>query len=707
MRRVITAIVVGAAAVLGLGAGFVGFVAAPTAAVAEAPFSITDRVTDRTGQIGSRAVDVRQAISTLEEETGARLWVVVVNSFDSAADGFAWSSDVAERSGLGDEDVILYVGMQSEDFGLNAPSALPLSDAKLRDIERNDILPSLNRGDIAQAAINAADGLRTQLSESGSGTGGLAGPSGSGTSGSGTSGTSTSTVGDGTAGAIALGVGGVAVAGLVGTSLVMGRRRKKREREAIEARDLKERQELELLGTRASQSLVQLDDTIKAAEQDLGFAQAQFGDTPLAAFRAAIEDAKAKAKEAFGLQSQVLDHIPDTPQQHRDWNTRILELTGQAQSAIRASGSEFDRLRELSKNVPATLEQLTARAEEAGPRIDAAERTLAELGASYAPAALRSVRDAPQRARDRLAFAVDRAEDAAAAMKSGRAGESAVFVRDADEALGQVDQIVASVEQAQRDLGAAGDMIRDEIADMERDLARLDASPAASAGREAGAAARTAIAQAKAPDALTRDPLGALAALREANQRLDVAVKGVVDAEQRLGELARRLERSLAQARAQISSGLSYLSSNRGGVGSSARARFTQAEAELSTAEQLRASDPEQALAHADQANALAERAMQLAQSDVESAMGSLSGGGYGGGYRSPYGGYVGGSSDLGSAIIGGIIGGMLTGGGSSRRSGGGYGGGFGGGFSSSGGFRSGGGGFGGGFGSSGGGRRR
>lgn len=699
MRRVLTAIAVGLAALLGVAL-------APSAAIADSPFSVTDVVTDRTGDISSTKVgDVRQAIKVLEQETGVTLYVVVVDTFENPSNGFDWATKVAETSRLTDQDVILYIGMQARDFGLNAASSLDLSDATLRDIETKQIKPQLDSGNVAQAAINAADALRGALTGTSAG---LPGPAGSGGS-SGTSTTSSSTAGSSAAGPIALGVVSLGVVGLVGASAMMGGRKRKRAREEQQALEVRKKQELAALSTQASQSLVQLDDTIGSAEQELGFASAEFGDEPIAAFRTAIESAKGKSKEAFGLQAQLLDHIPDTPEQQWDWNQQILRLTGEATQGIKTAGADFDRLRALSKDVPQTLTQITAAAEQAGPRIDAAERTVASLSSTYSAEAVRTIADAPKQARDRLAFAVDRAQDGAKASSAGRSGEAAVYARDAQTALAQIDQLLGGVDQAQKDLAGAPEMVRAEISDMEQDLARLEAADAQSSA-DAVARARAAIQQAQAPEALTRDPLAALASLREANRQLDGAVKAVVDAEQRLGQIRQRLERSLAQARSQVQSGLSYMTANRGGVGANARARLTQAESELATAEQLAQSDPEQALAHADQAVTIATRALQLAQSDVDSATSMVQQGGYGAGYRSPYGGYYGGSSSgLGDAIIGGIIGGMLTGGGSSRR-GGGYGGGFGGGFggggfSSSGGFRSGG--FGGGFGSSGGGRRR
>jgi hypothetical protein len=65
--------------------------------------------------------------------------------------------------------------------------------------------------------------------------------------------------------------------------------------------------------------LIEADDAIKSSEQELGFAQAQYGDSAVGNFTKALQEAKGHMTESFKLQQQLDDHIPDTEEQQRSW----------------------------------------------------------------------------------------------------------------------------------------------------------------------------------------------------------------------------------------------------------------------------------------------------------------------------------------------------------------------------------------------------
>jgi hypothetical protein len=183
--------------------------------------------------------------------------------------------------------------------------------------------------------------------------------------------------------------------------------------------------------------------------------------------------------------------------------------------------------------------------------------------------------------------------------------------------------------------------------------------------------------------------VASLARINELDAHLGQALSALRERQVQVQKAAASLDRSLMSARTQISSADDYVSTRRGGIGTDARTRLSEARRYLDEAVSLATADPVGALAASERANSLAGAAIQLAQADVNAYSGSPAYAPRGGSQSNPLG-------DIGGAILGGIIGGLLSGGGggSGSRGGGSWSGGFGG---SS---RGGGGGFGGGGGS-------
>ncbi len=225
------------------------------------------------------------------------------------------------------------------------------------------------------------------------------------------------------------------------------------------------------------------------------------------------------------------------------------------------------------------------------------------------------------------------------------------------------------------------------IAELEQDIAAAAALPDAD-GRVAAAiaAARQQIDAARQNLAgSAKRPLMALQSLEAANTQIDAVVKGVRDAQAEAQRARQMVGQVIMQAQAQVSAAEDYITARRGAVGAQARTRLAEAGASLVRAQQ--ATDPQQAMQHAQRADQLAGAAIQAAQNDV----GAFDGGGLGGmlGGGSSYGPQSGGGGGGGllGAVLGGIvINSMLGGGGGSS---GGLGGMFGGGGRSGGAMRS------------------
>ena len=370
-------------------------------------------VLDRAGVLGGDTSAVREAIDRLFEERGIQLFVVYVDAFTGTSSDQDWANETAISSGLGDRDILLAIATDERIYSVSVADAFPLTDDQLADVATNSLIPGLRDDDWAGGAAAYADGLSGALAPS----------------------------------PVPLVIGGVVVAG-AGTAVIVGavrrRRAKKQVRDAAAA-------DIKTLVLRAGKLLVELDDALKTSEQELGFAQAQFGDDQIRDFRAALADAKATAKQAFEIQHKLDDAFPETPEQYRAMTLQLIELAERADATLDAQADSFEKLRRLDRNAPEVLEEIAKEQEGLAARIESAEDTLAGLAARYPKADLDHLTGVPAQARKLTGFAATAVEKARAELAKPK-GDAAVAVRAAQQAVGQVGQLLASIDTGSKDL---------------------------------------------------------------------------------------------------------------------------------------------------------------------------------------------------------------------------------------------------------------
>lgn len=622
-----------------------------TSVPATAPVTLgSDFVTDLVGALGSSETEeLNGRLEELSRTQNIQLFVVFVDTFTTPANSQEWTNQVAIDNGLGQQQYLLAVATQSRQYYLSADKAGPVPLSRVDQISQS-LVNDLRTKDWAGAVRTAADGF-----------------SGSGSSDIG--------------GILLIVLCVLAVIGAIIVLVVMRRRAAARVRRATPTPtgDPLDAISDEELTRRAGLALVHTDDAITSSTEDLGFATAQFGETATSSFTEVVNKAKAKLDEAFSLKQKLDDEIPDTDQQRRDWLLQIIRLCESADTALDANVTAFDELRKLEQDAEQALTQLKAHREAAAAAVAAAPAALQTLSAVYDPTALQTVAGNPAEAASRLELADANIASAGDLIAQGKRGEAAFAIRTGEEGVLQAAQLAGAITTLQADLAAAEAQSQALIANLEQDLAGAAALPASPELNAAVAATRTALDQARTDATGTgRRPQAVLESLTAANSRIDSTVDAIRNAQQQAERAQQVLEQTLTQARAEISTANSYITTHRGAIGPDARTRAAQASAEYDQAEAARVADPNAALQHAQRAIALAREATQLAAGSIDSWG---SGGGWGGG-----GGWSGGSrSGMGDAILGGIIGGILSGGGGGRSSGG-WGGGGGGGWRSSGG---------------------
>ncbi len=628
-------------------------------------------VTDQVGVLEGRADEVQEALDRLAAETQYQLFVVYVESFDGV-DGVEWANATANNADLGRDDLLLAVATEDRVYGLSVDHGIGLTDAEL-DRVQDAAVDALRADDWAGAAVAAADATVDVAG----GSGGLGGVGG-----------------DGVPTGALLGVGAVALAGIGGYAWYYSRRRTARAGTAVGSgrhagpgapgQDPLESLSTADLDRRAGSALVSIDDAIKTSEQELGFAQAEFGLEATQEFQAALEQAKQDVARAFRIRQELDDELPETEPQRRQMLVELLRLCDGAADALDAQTTAFDNLRRLQARAPQVLDETEQRAAEIADRIEVARQTLAGLRATYPASALESVATNPEQA-------VALVENARAAVTEGRAAIqrrkkplAVAHARAAQNALGQAVTLLDAVASAGTDLAEAGPRLDKGIASVTQDISdagRLAPDdPAVSAAR---AEAEAAVARARhARDG--GDPIAALARLTAAEAALDNALAPARQKAETDARAAALLRETLARVDAQVRATNDYVATRRGAVGPQARTRLAEAARLADEARALQTQDPTAALERAQQAERYATQASHLAQQDT-SGWGMQQQGGPGGNVGGMVlggilldsilrgGGGYGGTGGFGGGGFGGSRGG-------SRRSGGGLGGGFGGG---------------------------
>lgn len=630
-----------------------------TAAVAEAPVAFSSSpVLDSAGVLTpAETAEVEQAASALYDRHRVQLFVAFVDSFSNPADRAAWADETATRNGLGTDDVLLAVAVDARQYQVSVAQGFALNDSQVSSLQTNDIEPRLAASDWAGAALAAAEGIGQRLDAP----------------------TAGEALGSGLLIALAV-VAGLAVIGVV-VWLLVRRSRRRRAEEAAEA-------SIEELATRAGSALVHTDDAVRTSEQEVGFAQAQFGTDATGPFQEALVTAKRLLGEAFTLQQRLDDAEPETDQERRDGYQRILQLCADAEQTLDERASAFEELRALEKNAPQVVAALSTRAAELNERLAPTRALLAELTARYAATAIDDVSDDADQAEDRLRFARDQLTAAQQSLQGGDSGHAAVLLRAGQQAAEQASGLVGAVATRAAELQTAEAALAGRVAEIRADVAQgralaVSDDPQAQAQNVAAAVASTEAALDEVERAAAvqpHDPLGLLDKLTAADATIDAAVGGFRNAQAQREREKAALGAEIIAARSRVSAAEDFIAARRGAVGSQARTRVAEAARSAEYAAQLAATDPREALASAQRASALAQQALESARADA-------------GAYSAP--GAAGSGSSTAAAFLGGILvesllggggrsgyrsggfgGGGFGGGGSSRRSGGGFGGG-------------------------------
>ena len=205
----------------------------------------------------------------------------------------------SKSNGLGGNDVVLLVAVDDHRYGWWETQATGLPGSAIDTLMSDSLDSKFRAGDYAGGVIDFADALGRAV---------LAGPNptpaATGSAGSPAGGSTSS----GDLGGLLIFLAVILI--FVGVVIVVLRIRAWRlSHLSAEERDKQTGE----LARQANKLLVDTDDAITAAKQELGFAQAEFSDADCAPFAAALDKAQDELKAAFTLRQQLDDSTPEDP----------------------------------------------------------------------------------------------------------------------------------------------------------------------------------------------------------------------------------------------------------------------------------------------------------------------------------------------------------------------------------------------------------
>ncbi|HET7027099.1 MAG TPA: TPM domain-containing protein [Candidatus Limnocylindrales bacterium] len=622
-------------------------IAVPAGARAEAVPRLTSQVTDTTGVLAADRGAIDAALADLRSRAGVQLWVVFVRTTGSLSPA-SFVDQAAEQNSLGVDDALLLVALDDRTDQIWVSDGLQqLTNDEIDVVISRDLEPNLSAGHFGDAVVATAGGLRDAAL-------------GNATAGPGTtpeSGLSLSPI----IGLLLL----LAGAWIVWRSFSSWRAN----RRTAEERDRQTGQ----LARDANAKLIAADDAVRDAQQDLAFAEAQFGEDEVAPLRAAIETARAELSAAFAVRQKLDDDVPEDPPTRAAMFQDVAARSDRATAAIAAEAKRIDDLRRIERDAPAIIPTLGGRADELEARM-AAARDDAEVLGRFADPATGPVRGNVVEAGKRIASARQAAQAAQTALAADDKATAGRDARLAYEALAEADRLLTAVHRARQATEEDAAAAPRELATATTELAQAQAAGKADP-RLAQAQAGLATAQ-SGLSAARRDPTGARRAIAAARAQIAAVDEAVRVAAQQRAAAAQTAAQTVQRAAALVDQAEDFIATRRAAVDRLARTQLATAIDRLSQAQALLPTDPATAQARATDAARYAEAALSAAQDDLSRFDRSA---GYG---RS------GGAADALGAALPWILPWVIRGGagwggsswGSSRGGGGIFGGGFGGG---------------------------
>ncbi|MGV8970648.1 MAG: hypothetical protein ACOH1J_09385 [Microbacteriaceae bacterium] len=374
---------------------------------------------------------------------------------------------------------------------------------------------------------------------------------------------------------------------------------------------------LAALTTQAGALLVRADEAVSGADNELGYALAQFGDERTSGFAETVSLAKQKLQEAFRLRQRLDDSEPESDQKSRQWTLQIIALCENVVASLEQQDRTFTSKRGEELDAPKRLRTVRQAISAASDRLTPTEERRAELAERYDNALLRSLNNVSADVRRLLDEASEHCDNAESGISPAGVNAVTDHLSQAEDRVHRAALALDAVDAREHELAAASAALVSLVASAQTDVTeakeRRDAAPDPESGATILAAIEsvTAALGAATSQAAKSDPERSIASLAAAIESLDAALASARNQKERLEHARTALVGTLISARSQISEVRNYISGGSSRVGADARTRLAEADRQLMLAEAE--ADPVEALdaarravTHARDADALA-----------------------------------------------------------------------------------------------------
>ena len=437
-------------------------------------------------------------------------------------------------------------------------------------------------------------------------------------------------------------------------------KRKREEQATVDAQDAD-------LARQARTALVAADERIRLTTDELAFAEAELGNEATQELRTALASVRTHLAEAFHLHQLNHDEIPDTPEELRTRNARIVQLCEWAEDLLEDRAGSLAEAIARARRAPEIIAGVRADAAHLRTRIPHARDTVTRMAARYSPDALKQVESNPAEAEQLLGFAEHSASVAERRREAGQREQANLALEAATEAARRAATLIDAVETFEVEALRAESTLSAVVEDSRDDLIVARTAPQTPAVTAAMAELEAAL-RALPAAGVNTDPFSQLSRLREANGGLDAAIAAARERAARPIPPVEHVRNAIDDADRQLAVARDVIAGHRGWIGADARTRVAEAErirvdldrylgTSAAAATAIDEDQREQALAMARRVAFLASEGLQLAQRDIDASRpqvvagqwGPQSQGGWGGGRQ-------------GGSGMGGILGGLVIG---------------------------------------------
>lgn len=434
--------------------------------------------------------------------------------------------------------------------------------------------------------------------------------------------------------------------------------KRKREQEELEAQDAD-------LARRARSALVEADERIRVTTDELAFAEAELGVDPTKDLREAVDAVRTHLAEAFHLHQLNHDEIPDTPEELRTRNARIIQLCEWAEDLLDDRTEALAAPIERARRAPEIIAKVREDAARLRARIPQARETVQRLATRYSAEALAQVDANPAEAEQLLGFAEHSAGIAERRREAGQREQANLALEACTEAARRAATLIDAVETFEVEALRAESTLSAIVEDSRDDIAVALKEPHTPAVSAAISDLQAALASLPAAGVNT-DPFTLLSRLRTANSALDDAIAKARERAARPIPPLEHVRHAIDDGDRQLAVARDVIAGHRGWIGADARTRLAEAEriridldrylgTSASVATTIDEDHREQAMAMARRVAFLAGEALQLAQRDIDASR-PQGGPGQWGGPQQGWGGGRRGGNDLMGGILGGLV---------------------------------------------------